>query len=166
MEEYLSFFDGNLYKHSHITPERAKRYFEMQDKKFKELVMEDGIKNELMRIKEKYQLFIITSNKGATIIDYLERSNIPDLFKRVLGMEDDKSKIKKFEMILSNYNLKNDECIFITDTLGDIKEANKLNISTIAVDYGFHERERLEKGNPYKIISDFKEILPLVDNLE
>lgn len=28
----------------------------------------------------------------------------------------------------------------------------------VAVDFGYHERERLEKGNPFAIVSDFREI--------
>ena len=42
--------------------------------------------------------------------------------------------------------------------LGDLLEAHKAGIKSIAVDFGFHERERLEKGNPAKIISDFSEL--------
>lgn len=41
---------------------------------------------------------------------------------------------------------------------GNIFEANKIGIKTIAVDFGVHEKERLKKGNPYKIVSNFDEL--------
>jgi phosphoglycolate phosphatase-like HAD superfamily hydrolase len=65
---------------------------------------------------------------------------------------------------MKHFHLNNKEIIFITDTLGDIRAANKLGIKTIAVDFGYHERARLENGNPQKIISNFKDILPAVQD--
>ena len=53
----------------------------------------------------------------------------------------------------------------MTDTLGDILTANKIGINTIAVDFGFHKKERLKKGNPLKIISKFEDLLGLIKNI-
>ena len=44
-------------------------------------------------------------------------------------------------------------------------EANEVGIGTIAVDFGYHERERLQKGNPLKIISRFEELIETVKNI-
>ena len=71
----------------------------------------------------------------------------------------------KFRKVLSDFGFKEKECIFVTDTLGDILEANEVEIPTIAVDFGYHERERLEKGKPTKIISNFEELLEIVKNI-
>ena len=86
-------------------------------------------------------------------------------FKEILGLKKHKSKVKKFEYLFQTYKLKSEDCIFITDTLGDILEGNKVNVRTIAVDFGFHEKERLEKGNPFKIISSFEELEKELDKL-
>ena len=40
-----------------------------------------------------------------------------------------------------------------------------VGVKTIAVDFGFHERERLEKGNPFKIVSSFDEMLKVIENM-
>ena len=69
----------------------------------------------------------------------------------------------KFQHLFEKYNLNKDNVLFITDTLGDILAANKIGIKTIAVDFGFHERERLEKGNPLRIVSQFEDLLPSVE---
>ncbi len=73
-------------------------------------------------------------------------------------METHKSKIKNFQYLFMKYNLNNDNCIFVTDTLGDILEANEVKLNTIAIDCGFHERERLQKRDPMKIISNYKDL--------
>ena len=68
-------------------------------------------------------------------------------------------------MLFDKYNLTSDDCIFVTDTVGDILEANKVNLRSIAVTCGFHEKERLEKVNPFVLISDFSKIKGIVDSL-
>jgi len=42
----------------------------------------------------------------------------------------------------------------------------KVNVKTIAVDFGFHDRKRLEKGHPFKIVSNFKEMKETIDNFK
>jgi phosphoglycolate phosphatase len=76
----------------------------------------------------------------------------------VLGVETHKSKEVKFGIIFEETGLLKDECVFVTDTLGDILEANKVGVRTIAVTFGYHDEKRLAKGNPSVLVSDFKEI--------
>ena len=38
-------------------------------------------------------------------------------------------------MIFQEYGISENECVFITDTIGDIKEAKHLNIPCIAVNW-------------------------------
>jgi phosphoglycolate phosphatase len=87
------------------------------------------------------------------------------LFSFLYGYETHKLKTHKFKKVLNDFNIREDECIFITDTLGDILEANEVGIDTIAVDFGYHERERLEKGKPKKIISSFNELIDTIKNI-
>ena len=61
-------------------------------------------------------------------------------------------------MILNRYRCTAEECLSITDTLGDIVEANVLDIPTIAILDGFHKFETLKKGKPLAIIKSLKEI--------
>jgi len=129
---------------------------------FKKQILNEKIKLELEKLAQKYQLFIITSGGETVIGGYLKENKINHLFKEVLGGETHKSKVVKFQRIFNKHNLTNNDFIFVTDTVGDILEAHNVDVNTIAVDFGFHERARLEKGKPMKIISNFNEILPLV----
>ncbi len=166
LAEYKDFLNGNFYENIKVTPETSEKFLELQNDKFKELKIEREIKKELIRMKNKFDLFIISSNSEKTLNNYFENNNILHIFKEVLGMESHKSKLVKFRQLMEKYNLNKNNCVFVTDTLGDIFEANKANLRTIAVDYGYHERERLEQGSPIMILSDFKEILPAIEKLK
>lgn len=165
INEYKDFFNGNCYEHEKITPENSKKYFKMQEQEFKKLKIERKIKNELIKMKDKFDLFVVSSNSGMTLNNYFDNNDTLHIFTEVLGVESHKSKIEKFKLLMEKYDLNSDNCIFVTDTLGDILEANKVNLRTVAVDYGFHEKERLEQGKPLMILSDFKELLPAINKI-
>lgn len=162
-DQYRDFFNGNIFKST--TPDQNKKFFEMQNKSFQSLKMDNNIKQNLEKLSELYSLFIISSNQEKTLHNYLKNNNSSHIFKEILGAETHHSKVHKFNYLFEKYNLLSDDCVFVTDTLGDILEGNKVPVRTIAVDFGFHERERLEKGNPYKIVSSFGEIIEIVKDI-
>ena len=96
---------------------------------------------------------------------YFENNDFTHIFKEILASESHKSKIEKFKILFNKYNLDANSCIFVTDTLGDILEGNKAGIKSIACTFGFHDEETLKKGNPFKIISNFKEIRQTIKSI-
>ncbi len=50
-----------------------------------------------------------------------------------------KSKVEKFRMMEEKYGVRKNDMLFITDTLGDIREADKAGVPTIAVTWGAHD---------------------------
>lgn len=161
-EEYKKWFDGNIYEKPQITPKKIEQFYNMQKSRFRNLVIAPNIKQALIKLNKSYRLFIISSNTEDAINTFLDQNNVA-FFDAVLGLETHKSKIEKFEKIFVQYS--KEECVFITDTLGDILESNRAGIRTIAVDFGFHERKRLAKGKPLKIVSSFDELVEAVINL-
>ncbi len=119
----------------------------------------------LRKLKQKFSLFIITSHRESVLKEFFNKQELKDLFDHVYGLETHRRKEFKFRRLFDDYDLTNKEVIFITDTLGDILAANKLGVKTIAVEFGFHDRKRLEKGKPLKIVSSFEEIVSLVQKL-
>lgn len=164
-EDFKNLFDGNLYAHKIVSPDKIEMFFRMAESEYAKLRITDDVKDELLRLKKKYDIFIITSVSEKILHRYFADSGCPDLFTEILGVETHKSKVEKFKILFKKYGLAKDDCVFVTDTLGDILEANHVGVITIAVDYGFHERERLEKGNPKRIVSHFKEIMPAVEEI-
>ncbi|MBU1557929.1 hypothetical protein KKC45_03125 [Patescibacteria group bacterium] len=54
--------------------------------------------------------------------------------------------------------------MFITDTLGDIREASEMDIKSIGVTWGFHNRETLKRGNPFNIAEKPEDLSSAIDN--
>lgn len=167
-EEHRKLFEGNI----HIEREKLQNRntgFNVSEKMSEfsySLVTKDEIKNSLINLSGRYKLGIITSAREKGLKDYIERNGLSNIFSFILGFETHKSKIEKFKKVINEYFLEIDEIIFVTDTLGDIIEANKVGVKVIAVDFGYHEKERLEKGNPKKIVSKFFEIIDIIGKID
>jgi len=163
-EEYKTWFLGNIYetkankKIKDTNFDYAGTYFSI----LSSLKMEQNVIDTLKKLSGSYRLFINTSSPRKYIHDYLKKYSLDEAFVEIMGVEISKSKVEKFEYLFNRYKLKDTDLIFVTDTVGDILEANQVNVKTIAVEFGFHEREMLEKGNPFKIISNFNDLTSLL----
>ncbi len=121
------------------------------------------LKNELEKLKKKYKLFIVSGNTELAINEYLKLGKWSCFFEKVVGVETCDSKPEIFKNLFYEFDLNPEECIFITDTLGDLIDSKEVGIKTIAVTWGYHKEKRLKKGNPTKIINNFNEIADTVD---
>lgn len=124
------------------------------------------VKDVLPVLVEKFKLFIVSSTIDENVKYFLQLGNLTQFFTKILGSTTNPSKEVKFKMILSEEKLNPNECLFITDTIGDIIEARKLNIRVIAVTWGFHEKVVLEKEKPYKIVNNEKELLEAIHKID
>ena len=106
----------------------------------------------IKELARSHTLIIISSTISSSISQFLEMQGLADAFKEILGNDVEKSKVKKINDVLQRYGIKPTETVFITDTLGDIKEANVCGVKSIAVTWGYHRSTTLEKGSPYRII--------------
>jgi len=170
-EIHLDLFDGNIHVirqkliDSGAIEEKSKEHIHsiLNERILKKNSLSDEAKEILRSIKEDgYLLFILSSNNGENIKSFLKGNDSLDLFDGVFGYEPGVNKQQKFQSIIKQHDLVKDKCFFITDTLGDIFEANKVGIKTIAVDFGIHSRKRLEIGKPFAVASNFKEIYELI----
>lgn len=166
-EKYRSYFDGNILERrdKKFNKEAHYKFKEFEFEAFKELRLEREIREEIEELNKNYDLYIISSNSIKNLNLYFENNNFTNIFKDILAEETHKSKVEKFKILFAKYNLTPESCIFITDTLGDILEARKVGVKSIACTFGFHDKARLEKGKPFKIISDFKEIRKVIENM-
>jgi phosphoglycolate phosphatase len=122
-----------------------------------------GAKETIIDLAKKYNLIIISSSLTNSIIQVLKNNGIEHMFTEVLGNDVDTSKANKMKMVFDKYKVTNNDVLFITDTIGDIREAKYVNIPTFAVTWGFHDRVKLEKESPLKIIDSFQELSTEID---
>lgn len=114
-------------------------------------------------IGEKYRMAVISSTISSPIMEFLQKYDAAQYFDDILGNDIHASKVEKMNMLFERYSLTKDHCVFVTDTLGDMREAEKVGVGTIGVSWGFHEHERLQKGNPFKIVDHPHELSVAVE---
>jgi phosphoglycolate phosphatase len=100
----------------------------------------DGIHDLLLNLhKDGYILAINTSAIRRNCIPILDKEGLTELFDFIGTTEISKSKVEKFKIIQEKYGVTQNDMLFVTDTLGDIREADIAGIPTLAVLWGVHD---------------------------
>ncbi|MCB9810937.1 MAG: HAD-IA family hydrolase [Candidatus Nomurabacteria bacterium] len=151
---------GNVYENPSVsfTKETKESFF----KQYSERLTADHIKNFLPHVEKlysKYAMHIVSSNSESAISRVLEDAGIRDYFGHVLGKETHESKVEKFKHLAQMEGIRLREALFITDTLGDLNEANKVSLVSYAVSFGYHPDYILKKGHPKEIFSSWEEAI-------
>lgn len=167
IEQFKHISDGNVFEGM---PHELKGlnwsdYINVIRRDHDKLRVDREISEVLNNLSKNYKLSIVSSGSEALINDYLVNNDLSNLFDYVYGMETHKSKVEKFKLLFSRYDVPTSEFLFITDTLGDILEANEVDLETFALDSGYHERARIIMGDPLRVMSHVREILPLLNSL-
>lgn len=161
IQEIEEIFHSNPYSHP-IIKDIIKQYSEELKNYFLDNTTKDsfyeGAIDLISFLENDFNLFINTSAPTYNVKHFLSLINKENSFNEVLGFDIEISKTKKFEMILKKYNLKKENCIFITDTLGDLKEAQEVSINSIGVTWGLHDMETLSQGKTIDIVDSFEEL--------
>lgn len=116
----------------------------------------NNIKEELINLKKKYKLILLSDN-WPCVIPYMKHYQIYDLFDRIYvssfyGVE--KKDIVFFDYPIQDFNIKDGEAIFIDDNenLLDIAKEKGLEVRLM-------DRENKILNSKYKIINNLSEIL-------
>ena len=166
LEEYKSFFHGNIYEVIEAGKKKLiPNYDEIYEERTRELIVPEELKNLIKKIDKEKKLAIVSSTPGSTIRDILEREGIATYFSDFFGSDVDRSKVVKIKMLLEKYKVSPDDAVFITDTVGDIMEARECGVESIAVTWGFHEEKTLQKAKPEKIVSTPEDLLKAIQEI-
>lgn len=130
--------------------------------------MYEGAKEFLEALhKEGYTLALNTSAYERNCAPLLERAGVIELFDFLGTAEVSKSKVDKFKIMEEKYGSDSAHVLFVTDTLGDIREADSANVPTVAVTWGAHDRNyftREEHKNLIGIADSFAELREFIDD--
>ncbi|NUM25862.1 MAG: HAD family hydrolase [Candidatus Buchananbacteria bacterium] len=145
---YRKMFLGNIYdsvddhhKDSNNKVTDQDEWFNLYTKKLLTLPVIPGMVEALTALGQRYALVVVSSSITSPIHSYLELHNIHHLFDKVYGADVHRSKVEKMNMVLTEYGVTGPDCLFVTDTVGDLREAAKANIAAVAVTWGFHPKE-------------------------
>ena len=167
---------GNFYeeikKYAHLKKpeteeERAQRHIDYAEKK-SHAQMFDGIKDLLKDLHSlNYILVLNTTAFNRNCLPLLEKHEIKSLFDFIGTAEISKSKTEKFKIIEEKYNANKSDMLFVTDSLGDVKEAEVAEVPTVAVTWGVHDISFFEKekhANLIGIVNTVQELSIFIKN--
>ncbi len=145
-----------------LTPEQQEQYDQNYALKKAHSKLFSGIHNLLEKLYNDGIILVLnTSAYERNALPQLEQTGIKKFFDLIGTVELSKSKIEKFNIILEKYNVTKDDVLFVTDAVGDVKEASVLDIPTIGVTWGIHDREYLNRehyNNLITIVDTVKEL--------
>jgi HAD superfamily hydrolase (TIGR01549 family) len=160
-DDYRKRFEGNINEAASLKdePKTDVDFFTEYTLLLPKCPIFEGMEEVVKKLAASHTLIIVSSTISDLIKEYLKSHQLDNYFTEVMGNDIHKSKITKIEMALSKYGMSEDDCLFITDTLGDIKEAHHVGIKAIAVTWGYQSRQTLELGQPSAIVDTPAELL-------
>lgn len=166
-EAYLSLFDGNLFEGlaargldgpaiavvvGALPAALAAAY--------ESVPLVPGMAAALARLGARHPLFVVTSNATAVVVGHLARHGVSGV-QEVLGAEAGTSKVDKIRRVAARFP--DAPPWYVGDTLGDMVEGRRAGATTVAVAWGWHDRERLRRGAPDHLVERPEELLALLE---
>jgi phosphoglycolate phosphatase-like HAD superfamily hydrolase len=170
-DEYGVRFEGNINDWEEpkvsddVKPKNYVNFFVEYFSRMKnEVKLISGIKKVIIKLEKNYTLVVISSTITSPIQEFLEREGLADHFDKILGNDIHKSKVEKIKMVFERYGAAPDDCVFITDTLGDMREASLSDVGSIGVSWGFNKKEVLQRGSPFRIVDEPNELITAISD--
>jgi phosphoglycolate phosphatase len=156
-EDYLALFDGNYYESMAARgidlvafAQATKEIFPAID--YDTMKPFSGLAPVLDALRKDHLLAVVSSNGSRTIQKMLARFGFDPYFKEILGYDFLFSKKEKIDYAVEKYGILREMAFYIGDTCGDILEARAAGVRSVAVTWGWHDRERLLAVGPDFVI--------------
>lgn len=160
-EEFRAMFDINYYDFKRPRERKFNVDFFKEFSKHEEsIIINKQNRLTLKNLSKENNLSINSSNINDVLKRILNNNNVLDLFFKLYGADVHKSKVEKFKMIFTELDTTPEKCLFVSDTVGDILEAHKVGVKSLAyVGFeGFHPKDYIKQANPYGYIENLSEI--------
>lgn len=109
----------------------------------------DGMIELLAELAGTHPTYVITSNQTAAVEAFLRKHAVENIIE-VIGADKEHSKIKKIRKVRKRHP--GHAAWYIGDTKGDMVEANIAGATSVAVAWGWHSVETLQKGRPDHVV--------------
>jgi phosphoglycolate phosphatase len=168
-EEYLVLFDGNFYESMAARGvdlaafgQAARDILPRID--YDAMKPFAGLTHVLQVLQKDHTLAVISSNGYRTIQTLLVRFGFAPYFLEIFGSDFLFSKKEKIDHALEKYGIPRDKAFYIGDTAGDIVEARAAGVRSVAVTWGWHDRERLVAVHPDFVVDTPEGLLSIASN--
>ena len=125
----------------------------------------EGVMDVLNQLNDGYQKAVISNKKESLTKEILKTFHMDVYFKVVLGgdsLSEKKPSPMPVSEVLKRLSIDKSHAVMIGDSEQDIEAGKASGINTIAVAYGYREKEKLKEA--YYLIDDIRELMSLLDN--
>lgn len=129
-----------------------------------------GIVDLIKKLKEEGYMLVAYSNKPDTVLQPLFKELVGDgLFDVVLGLVDGKPgkpNPQVLNELIEKLGISKDEMLYIGDSEVDVETGKNTGVKTIAVTWGFRDRDFLETTPADYIVDTMDELKELIDSMK
>ncbi len=168
IEEYKEIINSKDSPFNCLNRIELEKYFCEHRKKMYKRKDELKIFDNILKIIEEISIpSIIITATYEKLVKYVIKNNYHDtkVFKEIIGRERFQTKKDRLENFNKKYNIRNNEVIYIGDSLSDIQFCNEQGVRIIVVTYGYCPKEILIKQNVEKICDNIDQIKEYIDNI-
>jgi len=125
----------------------------------------EGMRELLIDLSSRTRLALNTAAYDRNCLPMLQKHGLLDAFSCITTRDTKETKEENFIHIAEKLNAKLSDLLFITDTVGDLLDAEKLHIETIGVLWGLHDRsyfERRRHSNLLALVSTVEDLKNLL----
>jgi phosphoglycolate phosphatase-like HAD superfamily hydrolase len=149
----------------------AKRFYLLRDQLKKKYYSEwvslnpfyHEIKNLLIKIKDRHNLFIVTAKDTDSVSDLLQANNVDIKREQIYGREINIDKRYLFRKMINTRGLSQKDIIFIDDNISNLIDVNEIGISGFLATWGYnsdYDKNEAKKNDIIPIkLSDLQSIL-------
>lgn len=120
-----------------------------------------GVAEMLAQLAAKATICIVTSNLAAVVHGILERHGI-GVIAEVAGAEQGAGKVARIRAMCERHP--HDIAFYVGDTAGDMVEGREAGARTVAVTWGWHDRQRLLARHPDHNVDRPEALLQIADD--
>ncbi len=131
--------------------EYVARCFKLQNEQWNVDVFPDIVPT-LLQLASSHVLVIITSSQSAAVATTLEEFGLGSSISAILGGELGTTKAERIIQSRKKYSFEERDTFMVGDAISDIRQGKLAGVKTIAVSWGFQDRELLENESPDSII--------------
>ena len=105
-----------------------------------------------------YLIVLNTNAYNRTCLPLLERSKMRVFFDFLTTADTSTDKVEKFKLIEDKYKADKKDILFITDALGDLRDADIAKIPTLVVTWGVHDKNYFTREKHDNLIGIFDKV--------
>lgn len=164
-EDFLEFFDDNFFESMEKRGIPIDRFLEaaatLDPVDYAQIEIFQDMLPVLEELAQGNHLAVISSSQSQPIEAVLARAGANHLFGAVLGSDYLTSKTEKIHHAMEQWKKGPGETFYIGDTTGDMREAKRAGVRSVAATWGWHPEERLRTADPDHIVRTPRDLLAL-----